>query len=238
MSSLAGSELEIELEGIVFSQVRRKSAVFKSVVEETKPAAGNQLGGDLVGEAKARAQNCVFCEFPSPLPNLLPIIKPDAIRGQQGVEAGGEVRGVRSRPEANTTGRTVGGPLGNELAWAPWCSNTRPKKSQRKPRFTVSLGVTFQSSLIVTAVVILSVVRQRDVGNEHALHALRVGPPTKSMPPTRRCRGRQQELRAYRCCRPAAHSGCRCRRRRSRTRHATTVAAGSRTSHAATRNPF
>ena len=37
-------ELEVELEGIVFSQVGRKSAVFKAVVKEAEPAADDQLG--------------------------------------------------------------------------------------------------------------------------------------------------------------------------------------------------
>ena len=35
---------------------------------------------------------------------------------------------------------------GTKLAWAPLVSPTCPKYSQRKPRFSVRRGVTFQSS--------------------------------------------------------------------------------------------
>src|SRR5262249_12439719 len=49
-------ELEVELEGIVFSQVRREAAVFKSVIEDTEAATDYEFVCGLVGEANARSK--------------------------------------------------------------------------------------------------------------------------------------------------------------------------------------
>src|SRR5207245_4951498 len=53
-SATAVSIREIELEGIVLADVWRKPAVFKAVVEDAKPATGNEFGANLIREADSR----------------------------------------------------------------------------------------------------------------------------------------------------------------------------------------
>ena len=102
--------LEIELEGVVFSQVGRKSAVLKSVVKEAKPAAGDQFGTDLVGEAHP---GCKIKLLRSP--QSLTVLVTDhgryVVLGQQVGEARRATRGERCRVSSSreqvqrTTGR-------------------------------------------------------------------------------------------------------------------------------------
>jgi hypothetical protein len=53
MSGVRRLELEVELERIIFSEVRRKTAILKPVVEKAKAGAGHQLRADLVSYAQA-----------------------------------------------------------------------------------------------------------------------------------------------------------------------------------------
>src|ERR1041385_236817 len=48
--------MELELEGIVFSQVGEITTVFKTVVEKSKPASSHKLRTDLICEAYARGE--------------------------------------------------------------------------------------------------------------------------------------------------------------------------------------
>ena len=52
----AREEGEVELERIVFADIRRVSAIFKSVVKDAQSAAYHQLWIDLVGNAYSRGK--------------------------------------------------------------------------------------------------------------------------------------------------------------------------------------
>jgi len=56
MSIVHWSVVEIKLEGIIFPDVWRISAILKAIEEDTKPAPSYKLGVDLVSEAKARRE--------------------------------------------------------------------------------------------------------------------------------------------------------------------------------------
>jgi len=90
--------------------------------------------------------------FASPLPVLVPDDQTDAV-GKRACGKLGETEAVTG-PVTGTS--TKGGPARNEVGLGAVCSYTRPKKSQRMPRLTVSLEVT---SIVVDihAVVVLSV---------------------------------------------------------------------------------
>src|SRR5262249_33646086 len=54
MTRIWVEEREVKLERIVFTEVRRKSAVFKPVIEHSKSAAHDELWTRLVCEAESR----------------------------------------------------------------------------------------------------------------------------------------------------------------------------------------
>src|SRR5439155_25702254 len=54
VASVRRLELEIELERIVFTKVRRETTVFETVVENAKPAASDKFGANLISKTKAR----------------------------------------------------------------------------------------------------------------------------------------------------------------------------------------
>src|SRR6266852_7163743 len=56
MSIVGTEEREVELERIVFTNVRRKTPVLESVVEQAKSAASDELGRNLIGESQARGK--------------------------------------------------------------------------------------------------------------------------------------------------------------------------------------
>src|SRR5262249_44357177 len=92
-------EIEIELERIVLSEVRRESAVFEAVVEHAEPAAHDEFVGRLISETDTRGEVGVL-GIAQTLSVLVGDGKGDAVLGEQVGEAGRatarKVVGVRS----------------------------------------------------------------------------------------------------------------------------------------------
>ena len=53
-------ELKIELEGVILPKIRRKTAVLKSIVENSETAARDQLFANLIGKPEAWREICLL----------------------------------------------------------------------------------------------------------------------------------------------------------------------------------
>ena len=61
-------------------------------------------------------------------------------------------------------GLPVGAPPGTKLAWALWCSKHQPKEIPTQAQVDGQLGTYLPVVIEIAAVVVLSVVGQRDIG--------------------------------------------------------------------------
>ncbi len=163
-------EVELELEGIVFPDVRRVAAVLKAVEEETKATANDQLGIDLIGETETR-RKVGFLRVPEARSVLVGDVERDAVVGKQSGEAGDGIGGkiARVRPRRNDVqGRTRRrGAGGNEVGLVVMVLVDQAKEVVTHAEVDGQLASDLPVVVEITAVVVLTVVGFGDVGGSN-----------------------------------------------------------------------
>ncbi len=159
-------ELEIELEWIILTQVRRESSVFKPIVEKAKSTPSHQFGTNLISKPKTwskigllriaqsfavfvgdRKGNPVFCKQ----------------TGEARDRIGGQVVRVRSLRD-DVHRRTRGRPTRHKVRLVGMVFIDQSEEIPAQAKIDGELGSDLPVILDVGAVIVLSVIGQRNIG--------------------------------------------------------------------------